>query len=56
MVTKGRQRTNKKFDAKRKNPITGRLNDKEREWLDARRLPGEGWFPALKRLAGVRND
>jgi len=53
MTTEAQKRAQARYDAKRPAPVPVRLNAEEMEWLDARRLPGEGMGPALKRLAGV---
>jgi hypothetical protein len=53
MTTEAQKRAQARYDAKRLAPVPVRLNAEEMAWLDARRLPGEGRGPALKRLASV---
>ena len=36
-----------------RNQVCGRLTPEQSAWLDERRSPEEGQFPALKRLAGM---
>jgi hypothetical protein len=53
MTTEAQKRAQARYDAKRPTPVPVRLNAEEMAWLDAKRLPGEGRGPALKRLASV---
>lgn len=51
--SKAQRAAESRYDEKRAAPLTGRLSLKQAAWLDERRKPGEGRFPALKRLSGM---
>ncbi len=53
MSNKPQTEAQARYDARRRAPMTGRLTPEQQDWLNARRLPGESQFKALKRLAGL---